>query len=530
VVCGLLAFFLGLATLHLWPMPSAPAQLTRLDNNDTAFNTWVIAWVAHQIATDPWNLFAAPIFHPAADALAFSEHLFVQGVMSAPLQWAGISPVTAYNVMVWLGHGLSGFAMALLMRAWTGSIAAGAVSGCLYAFNSHLLTRYAHLQALHLQFFPAVLYLFDRVLRGGTWRHAAILAAMFVLQALCSYYLMVMFGAALLVALLVRTEPWSRDGRLWLHLAFAGIVVAVALLPFLVPYYRVRGQQGLMRTVDDVRTYSAGLHDYFATAGRLHYEAWSHRFFAGSTPLFPGVVGFALTALTIGTGFAWKDSRARMALAFGALGVALSFGTSLPGYAWMQEHITALQAIRAVGRWGLLFLIAVAILSGFAVADLDARWTRKRWWPAVAAVLVALVTIEALRAPLAMQRFEGIPEVHSRLAGEDITALAVFPLYGGSEFHQNAPYLLHQTRHWKPMLNAYSSFAPPLFFELADKLQSFPADDAIRLLRQYRVSHVLLHRPPLEQAYGAAAVDALRQHPALQFVFEDEGVILYRVR
>jgi hypothetical protein len=128
-----------------------------------------------------------------------------------------------------------------------------------------------------------------------------------------------------------------------------------------------------------------------------------------------------------------------------------------------------------------------------------------------------------------MLRYDGVPAVHARLASEDITAMVVFPLYGGAEFNQNAPYLLHQTQHWKPMLNAYSSFAPPIFYELAAGLQSFPDDDAIRTLRTHGFSHVLLHRTPLERDYGATALDALRAHPQLSFVFEQDGVILYRV-
>jgi hypothetical protein len=219
-----------------------------------------------------------------------------------------------------------------------------------------------------------------------------------------------------------------------------------------------------------------------------------------------------------------------MATAFGVLGIALSFGPALPGYEWMHTNVPLVQGIRAVSRWGLLFLIAIAVLAGFAVASLETRWRNRVWWPMAAILLVVLVTVEAIRSPLVMFRYDGIPRVHARLASEDIKAMAVFPLYGGSEFNQNAPYLLHQTRHWKPMLNAYSSFAPPLFYELAAKLQSFPDAAALQLLRQHGFSHVLLHRAPLERDYGSAAVDALRRHSELQFVFEEDGVILYRVR
>ncbi len=534
---GLLAGFTALAALHTWPMPSDPAHLTRLDNNDTAFNTWVVAWVAHQMGRNPLQLFEAPIFFPAHDALAFSEHMLVQGLMGAPLLWAGVSPVLVYNLLVWAGLALSGFAMALLMRAWTGSLAAAVVSGCLYAFNAHLLTRYAHLQALHLQFLPIVLYAFDRLLRESDSRAARstptawLLGGAFVLQALCSNYTMVMMALALVVGVVVRPEPWRAHPRLWITLGVTGAAVAVVLLPFLLPYARVRSEQGLVRTIDDVRIYSAGWVDYLATAGRLHYAWWSHRVFhVAGTALFPGVLGMALALVAVARGVAWTDRRARMALAFGLAGFALSFGASLPGYEWLQTYIPLFQGIRAAERWGLLFLIAVSILAGYGVAILDQRLRARFWWPAVALALVGGVTLEALRAPIPMERYEGIPAVHSRLAREEVGAIVVFPLYGGRNFNLNANYMLHQTRHWKPMLNAYSSFAPVSFYTLAQRLQSFPDQTALRELRAHGFTHVVLHRTPLVHDYGAATVDALRAHPELEFVFEEDGVILYRLR
>jgi hypothetical protein len=304
----------------------------------------------------------------------------------------------------------------------------------------------------------------------------------------------------------------------------------VALAPFLWPYYLVRSEQGLVRTIDEVRLYSAGWRDYLVTAGRLHYQWWSHLVFEGRTALFPGVAGTTLAAVAVFNGTAIRDTRARMALAFGVLGFALSFGAALPGYAWAQDHVPLMQGIRAAARWGLLPLVAVAILAGFTVAHLDRRWHARSWRPAVMVALVGIVTIEALRAPLTMVRFEGISSVHSRLATDDVKALVVFPLYGGGQFNLNAPYMLDQTKHWRPMLNAYSSFAPSIFYELAAKLQSFPDAASIELLRSHGFTHVVLHRAAMERRQGKAAVDALRAHPDLQYVLEQDGVVLYKVK
>lgn len=63
----------ALAILHTWPLVTDPAHLTRLDNDDPAFNTWVVAWVAHLAAQSPLQLFEAPIFFPERGALAFSS-------------------------------------------------------------------------------------------------------------------------------------------------------------------------------------------------------------------------------------------------------------------------------------------------------------------------------------------------------------------------------------------------------------------------------------------------------------------------
>ena len=80
------------------------------------------------------------------------------------------------------------------------------------------------------------------------------------------------------------------------------------------------------------------------------------------------------------------------------------------------------------------------------------------------------------------------------------------------------------------MINAYSSWAPEAFHRRAALLQSFPSEAALADLKSIGVNHAVLYRQPLEQNFGSAAVDALRNHPALEFQFEEEGIIVYRIR
>jgi len=87
-----LALFVALAILHTWPLATAPGTLSRNDNGDFILHEWIMAWVSHQVVTNPLHLFDANIFYPERYTLAYSDHLFVQSMLGAPLLWAGASP------------------------------------------------------------------------------------------------------------------------------------------------------------------------------------------------------------------------------------------------------------------------------------------------------------------------------------------------------------------------------------------------------------------------------------------------------
>ena len=363
-----LALFLALAVLHTWPLASAPGTLSRNDNLDTVRHEWGLAWLAHQVVHDPLHLFDANIFHPDPLALAYSDHLFIPGIFVAPLFWAGFSPVLVYNLLLMAGMALTGWVMSLVIHRWTGSQIAGLISGALVAFNAFTLTRFPQIQDQHLEFLPMALWALDRLLRVPSVRHALSLAGWFVLQALTSGYWLLFTTLAMVAGAAVRPGEWAARTRrsFVLYAALAGVVAGVVMLPFLVPYWTVSREQGLTRSLEEARMYSAHLTNYLSTGGRLHFDAWSHRFYAyGGDCLFPGAVALSLAAVAVGSGVALRDVRARMAPAFGVAAFALSFGPALPGYAVLYDVLPLMTGIRGVARFGQLWLVAIAILAGF---------------------------------------------------------------------------------------------------------------------------------------------------------------------
>jgi hypothetical protein len=495
--------------LHTWPLASAPGTWTRVDNADTALNTWAIAWVGMAALRDPLNLFHADIFFPEPRTLAFSEVMLPQALIGAPLTWAGVDPVLVYNLLVLAGFALSGFAMAWVISGWTGSRAAGIVAGLAYAFNAHTLVRFGHLQALHVQYLPVALYALHETIARGERRWILVLAAALVLQALTSNYLLVMAAIAMLVAVAVRPDAW-RIGPLKALLAAAALA-SIVLAPFLYPYWLAHTQQGLVRSFDDVAMYSATWRDWLSTGGRLHYEWWSRHWFAeASSSLFPGIIVSLLAVAALARGEGWRDPRARMALAIGAAGAAMAFGANLPGYRLLYEHVPLLQGIRAVSRFGWLTLFALPILAGFTVA----AWTRRRSPSAAAAITVLLsaaVTVEALRAPMGFTVYTGIPKIYDRVASMPDIVLAEMPFPPRGSIQDNGPSVLYAAWHLKPLLNGYSGFTPASYATHEAVMRLFPQPDSVRSLRAIGVTHVLLHKrrvPPelLQQCAGSTDI------------------------
>lgn len=528
-----------MAVLHSWPLASGLGSLARLDNHDAELDTWIVAWVAHILPRAPLSLFEAPLFYPEHHSLAFSEHMLVPSLMGAPLLWAGLSPVFVYNVLIIAGFALSGWAMYLVMERWTGSRWAGVIAGLVYAFNAHVLTRFVHLQAQHVEFFPIMLFALDRVLAVGKPRHIVLLAAAFVLQALCSNYMLVFCVYALVIAVIVR---WPESGRSpAFRLAIAGAISVIALAPFLWPYYQVDQEYHLARPLDAVTQYNAGWRDYLVTGGRLHYAWWSHQFYENRTALFPGFTAAMLAVIAVISG-RWRpstssgrpepvegrDPRVRMALAIGALGVAFSLGTSLPGFRFFYEFFPLFNGLRNVARWGWLLLAAVAILAGFGVAALERMQLRSWRWLPVA--LCLLITVESIRTPVGFTPYQGIPRIYDRLAAESHAIVAEFPFYGGASVSLNGPYVFANTRYFKPLLNGYSSFHPESFMTRARALNSFPSEAAMAELRVAHVTHLLVHTQQFERRYGRAALDAIDTVSQLEPIADENGIRLYRLK
>ena len=526
------SFCILLTVLHTWPLAAAPHRYSRVDNGDFLLNAWAVAWVSHQVTTDPAHLFDANIFWPERRTLAYSEAMIVQGVLALPITALGGSPVLAYNLVMLAGFASTAFFFGLVARRWTGSWAAAAVTASAAGFSAHLLMRLGQLQAMHVEFVAVVLFAIDLVFSRQRIRDALLLAAGFVLQSLTSVYLMVFTVWAMFYAAATRMASAAAAARKRAIVLLAiAAVVSVALLAFYLNAYRqLHAEQGFARSAVETRALAATWADYLSTGSRLHYR-WSRPFTEVCNSMnFPGFTVLALVIAGLASARVRRSPQAQMCLGVAAGCALTSFGPRVPGYEVVHHWIPLFWAVRAQAHLGQIVLLALALLAGYGVLVLRRRWGTRRGWFVVAAALVVLVNAESLRAPIGWRVFDGIPAVYDVLARQPAGAVVELPMYERRALYGNASYMLNSTRHWKPLLNGYSGFIPASYQEAWSRMRAFPGFDSLELLHERDVRYVVIHRDRFVGMYGPAAFDAIAGTASLSELASDGDIHLFRFR
>jgi hypothetical protein len=263
----------------------------------------------------------------------------VPALLAAPVLWLGGSPVLAFNISLLLGFALTGLAAYALVYSWTRDRPGALVAGSLFAFNTHTLTRIAHIQGIHAYGLPLALLFTDRLISDPRPATAVWLAVAMTLMAYTSGYLVVFAAVMVAIALVARLADWRQRPRAVLSaVLIATAVTSVLVLPIAIPYRRVAIEQNMVRSIESVTDYSATLTGYIAAAGRVHFSTWSGRFFANPVDsFFPGVVAVLLTAVALryARRAGAERSRVVMIVAIGLVGVILSLGVRTPLYGWL---------------------------------------------------------------------------------------------------------------------------------------------------------------------------------------------------
>src|SRR5262249_27342848 len=147
---------------------------------------------------DPVHLFDGNMFDPEPLTLAYSDPVLVPAIMSAPLFWLGVHPVTAYTLLMLSGIVLSGVTMYVLVKALTGQRAAAAVAGAVFAMYPYRWEHYSHLELQMAMWMPLALWGLHRTIAKGRLRDGIVTGIGYALQMLSSLYYGLFFAVYLL--------------------------------------------------------------------------------------------------------------------------------------------------------------------------------------------------------------------------------------------------------------------------------------------------------------------------------------------
>jgi hypothetical protein len=484
---------LALTIVFTWPQARYLGSRFA-SHNDPNFSIWRIAWIAHALGNDPRHLFDANIFHPHPRTLAYSDATLLEGLVAAPLLWAGTPPVAVYNLLLLGGIFASGLGMFVLARHLTDSAGAALSAAAVFMMVPYRIEHYGHLELQWAMWIPLAFWAVHRTVDEQSWR-AGLLTGLFLwLQVLsCAYYgvfLAIMLGVLAVVLLVV--DP-RRTSAALPPLALGALLAAALTYPYTAVY---AGNVAIVgsRDLEEIVRYSAQPTDYLAAPSQNWWWSWTGaRWGSSELRLFPGGIAVCLAL----TAFARRPVRLAWAYAAaGAVAFELSLGARGRVYAWLLDRVDVLHGLRAPGRMSIVAFCALAVLAGLGVAAIE-KWTGSRRGARFAAgAAVVLLTLEYASAPMVLTAAADRPlDVYKVMHSIGPGVVAELPMPTTDRLPgKDAVYAYWSIAYWHPLVNGYSGYYPPDYFRLLARMQTFPDERSIATLAALDVRYVVVHR------------------------------------
>lgn len=474
--------------------------------NDTFFSVWIFGWQAHQLISDPLNLFQGNIFYPFQNSLAFSEIILPGALLYLPLEYASGNPILAYNLVLLLSFPLTAWATYLFVLDWLKQTADGEwrmadgraqtigdtrqptdrierldahvsqydspsairylqyaafLAGIIFAFCTYKIGELRHIQLLMAMFMPLTLMYLGKFLRTPNLHNGFLTALFFALNALSSLYYAVFLAFA--IALYLVVEFLLKHLRITrAHLIYGSIALIIAIvlvLPFLLPFFRLERQYNFSEGRDP-NLYSARPASYLAApASQWLYGNLTRGFYvaAKGQPLFPGIAAVLLGVVGIFALWRIKSRVWVFPLLLALMAIILSFGpylildrTTTPAFRYPLPYylislvVSPLKSLNAPARFVVLAMLALGMLAAYGGLWLMRRFPR--FSLPITGVCALLILLEYVPIPLRLAPVDAaanISPVYTYLAQQPPGEPVVEIPMGKPEFADQDKYVVY---------------------------------------------------------------------------------------
>jgi hypothetical protein len=485
-------FFIAVTALLTWPQVLV-LSTHAVDHHDIYFNLWRLRWIAHALATSPFNLFRGNVFYPEPRALTFSDAMLVEGVIGAPLVWIGLPPMLIHNLLLLGAIVASGVGMYVLARELTGSRGAGIAAGLIFSFVPYRFDHYMHMELQWIMWTPWAFWALHRTFNTGSLRYGLLTGMFVALQMLSSIYYGLFLGTLLgLCALCLVLGAHGRRLSIVKALAAGAAVAAIACALYAIPYLASKQQVG-GRSDDEIIRFSARPSSYLvATPDNV---VWGQAFASRGRPerrLFPGAL--ALVLAVIGLLLKPPPPSALVYLIGGLAAFEMSLGFSGYSFRFLYDHVPIFQGLRAMARAGIFVVFFVAGLAAVGYAAIASSLRRIPRMVFLVVVVAVLIGEYRVRRMTLFPYPNEAPPLYAWLAQQPSGVVAELPMPVPEALPgPDARYAYFSTFHWHPLLNGYSGFFPASYVERADALRNFPDDSSILRLKRDGAYYLLLH-------------------------------------
>lgn len=512
---------LALAVIMTWPALRYPRYTLPHDLGDPSLVSWILAWPAHALLSDPTQLWHGNAFYPERWSYAFTDSLL--GYAPAGLLGEGMADaLLRYNILFVLVHALAFIgAYALVRQLGAGRIGAIA-AGLAFAYAPWRLAQAGHLQVLSTGGIVLALAMLARGhgwslrhgFRRGRVRPAWIVAGWLVAAwqislgfgiGLAFAYALALTGVTVALVWIIRRVVRRRrhpvGTMLAANLVGGTVFTAVALLMAL-PYLVVADQHPrAQRGWSEIEYFSPPPWGFLTAPAESWLWGSAHggaRQLLTASPEMTLLPGFTLLALAAaGLMFSVWSWRVRLTLGAGVLALgALAMGAELFDgvlYRPLFEWLPGWDALRTPGR----LIIWITLLLGLLAAGaLTALATRARELARLRGTLQPGPVLRVVTVlPLVLVLAEGLNTTAHPVMPPQPVALAtaeppvlVLPSNPDTDRHT----MLWTTDRFPQLVNGASGFVPDSQRQVREQTTSFPDQDSVAYLRSIGVETVVV--------------------------------------
>ncbi len=361
-----------LTIISAWPLVRHLSSTLPSDLGDPVLETWILWWNAHTLPLSAawWN---APMFVPMQGSMALSESLLGLAPLTTPLQWLGLSAVTAHNIAFLLSGPIAALAAYLLATRLTPRRDAAVIAALAFGFTPYRIAQLSHLQVLWACWMPFALVALHDFVSTGKTRSLVWFAACWMMNGFTNGYFLAYFPVLVGCWMLWFVRRWQFAWKI----GVAAMLGSLPWLPLLLGYRVRQDAMGLSRGINEIRQFSADFSSIFAGSSR----AWlSSHWTLPPGPegeLYPGAA--LMLIVTVGLIIAWR--RASVAGDTGRsaittrilLGLCIATGTlaliiAITGGTDLQVGPIAIKAHNPSRLFTFSLVFAVAALARSAAA------------------------------------------------------------------------------------------------------------------------------------------------------------------